>query len=456
MRRGTKLTAALLALALIAASCGNNDDDDSSSSGGGSSDDTEQPAAGGGASDVGVTDKEIKIGQVIAKTGASATAHADFDKGFEAYIEGVNEKGGIHGRKINVLAAKDDTGDSARNAAEIQGLYDQEKVFTAVGCFPQFGGMPYVRDNKVPFLGCNHDGPTWEKAETALSFQGNWLDKTPDDDPPVRVSAAPFYLMAKLGVTKLGVFSYNHPGSKAGSENICKEATKYGVQCVFEDYSLAFGFTDLGATVEKVKKSGVDFVYGAMDAGGALIIVRSLKRAGINIPSMWAIVPNEEQALASADLIGDYFGILGTPPFDSDEPAMKKLRDEINKRKPGTKLSSAVTNGWNTAHLLETGLKAAGPKLTRQGFYEALRKLSDYKTPFGVTLDYTKSPEEKIRENIKGDPSECAGFLLRGDAAKKKMVQIGEKPTLCLAAVVDKATLDTKLAADKTTVKTSG
>jgi branched-chain amino acid transport system substrate-binding protein len=401
MRRWRISIALLVALTMVGAACGNSDDDGDSASGG--ADDTETEG-GGGATDVGVTDTSIKIGQVVTKTGSAATAHADFDKGFEAYIESLNDDGGIHGRKIEVLDPKDDGGTVERNAQEVQSTFEQQQVFTVVGCFPQFGAMPYVRDNKLPLIGCNHDAPTWEKTEHALGTTGNWLDTTPDDDPPARISPSTFYVMGKLGVTKLGVFSYNHPGSRAGSETICDEAPKYGIECVFEDYTLAFGFTDLGATTDKFKSSGAEFAYGAMDAAGGLTIVRSLKRAGLNTPTMWAVLPNVEEAKASSDLIGDLYGVQAAPPFDSDEPAMVEMRETVQSRKPGTEMSNAVTQGWRAAKLFEAGLREAGPNLTRQSFYSAIRGMDAYADPFGLTIDFTKSPEEKIRENVPLDP----------------------------------------------------
>lgn len=130
-------------------------------------------------------------------------------------------------------------------------------------------------------------------------------------------------------------------------------------------------------------------------------------------------------------------GAQGNPPFDSDEPAVKAMRTEIQKRKPGTKLALGAVSGWSAAHLLVEGLEAAGQNPTSESFYKAIRRMSDYKTPFGQTVDFTKSPEEKQREGLKRDPNLCGGVLVRGDEKAKKMVQVGEKPTLCLNAVED-------------------
>jgi ABC-type branched-subunit amino acid transport system substrate-binding protein len=444
MRRRTGAVALLIALSLVAAACGNDKKTDAGGTTG-----------GGGASDVGVTDTEIKVGLLVSATGGSATAQVDFDKGFEAYIERLNANGGVFGRKIKVVDTRDDGGDPARNKVEMENLFNQG-VFTVLGSWPQFGAMEYIEQNKLPIIGTNFDGPTWEKTEWALGTGGNWKDTTPTDDPPPLVSGLPFYVMGKLGATKLAVFSYDHPGSRAASENVCKAAKDYGMTCVFEDYTLPFGFTDVDGSVAKVKASGADFMYGGMDAGGALSIVRSLKRSGIDIPTMWAVLPSPEQAAASSDLIGNLYGVQGAPPFDGDNPEMKLMVAEVAKRKPGTKLSFAVANGWDAGHLFEVGLKAAGKNLTRQGLYKAIRSMNAYTNAWGTVVDFTQSPEDKQRAGIKPDAAACAGFLMRGDPTQKKMVQVGEKPVLCAAGVLDAASLKAKLAKDTSSLKVSG
>ena len=51
----------------------------------------------------GVTDKEIKLGTWITLTGPLAAYGVPFRAGAEAYINSVNDKGGVQGRKIVML-----------------------------------------------------------------------------------------------------------------------------------------------------------------------------------------------------------------------------------------------------------------------------------------------------------------------------------------------------------------
>jgi branched-chain amino acid transport system substrate-binding protein len=454
MRRSSRWLALLLVFSLIAVACGGDDEGDDA--GGSTTEDDEGSEDNGGATDVGVTADEVRVAIVSEQTGsANATSNGvGFTEGFEAHIEKINDEGGINGRNIVLSAAHDDAGDANKNQALIQQAFEQEKVFTVVGCFSKFGAVDFINTNKLPMIGCAHDPPTWEKTDYAFGIGGNWLDTTPNDDPPPQVTAGVAYAMEKLGKKKLAVFSYNHPGSKSASENVCKWAeANFGHDCVYEDYTLAFGFTDLGASLQKLEDSGADFVYGGMDSGGALTIIRSLKRAGLDLPSMWAVLPSQEQAAQSSDLIGQLYGSQAYPPFDGDNPEMEELVSNVEARKPGTKMSFPVVQGWAAAALLAEGLEKAGPQLTRDGFYKAIRGTKAFDSGVGGVVDFTKSPEDKVREGIKPDPSLCAGYMMVGVEADKKMVQVGEKPKLCLAGIETAAALKDKVAKDKSSMK---
>ena len=186
-RRRTAIVALLLAAALIAAACGDSDDGETSATGdgtssttegttdttGGGSEDTttttEAPQGNGGATDVGITEDTVKVALISEKSGSgnAASNGIGFDDGFEAYIEKINEEGGIDGRMIDLVAEYDDQGDAAKNADFFRQAFEQEQVFTVVGCFSKFGAVDYVEENELPVLGCVHDPPNWERSDWA-------------------------------------------------------------------------------------------------------------------------------------------------------------------------------------------------------------------------------------------------------------------------------------------------
>ena len=88
--------------------------------------------AGGPGDTTGVTDTTIKIGVHAPVTGAAAIPQQSFERAVGVYFDYVNRRGGIHGRKVQVLF-EDDHFDPNTARAKCKGLAEQEKVFLLIG-----------------------------------------------------------------------------------------------------------------------------------------------------------------------------------------------------------------------------------------------------------------------------------------------------------------------------------
>ena len=138
-----KLTALLLAAMMLfsLAACGDkpnaeNTNPPSQQTNGGT--ETKEPG-GEKQYSQGVTDTEIKIANSAATSGAYAPVGVPFNAGIQAYLNMVNEAGGIDGRKITFLHT-DDEFDPVKGKAALQNFVEDEKVFAIVGHF----GTPVV------------------------------------------------------------------------------------------------------------------------------------------------------------------------------------------------------------------------------------------------------------------------------------------------------------------------
>jgi branched-chain amino acid transport system substrate-binding protein len=103
------------------------------------------------AADPGVTDTEITLGQTMAYSGP-ASAYAAFGKSQLAYLRMINDRGGVHGRKINLISL-DDGYSPPRTMEQTRRLVEQEKVFfifAAQGTAPNVVIRKYLNEHKVP------------------------------------------------------------------------------------------------------------------------------------------------------------------------------------------------------------------------------------------------------------------------------------------------------------------
>jgi len=111
------------------------------------------PAAARKAYDPGVTDNEIKIGNIMTYTGW-AKEYGAVGRAEAAYFQMINDRGGISGRKINFISVDDgsDPGkalDLARRLVEQDGVL---LIFSAMGTESNLAIRAYMNDKKVPQL----------------------------------------------------------------------------------------------------------------------------------------------------------------------------------------------------------------------------------------------------------------------------------------------------------------
>src|SRR5262249_22596520 len=101
----------------------------------------------------GVTDREIKIGQTMPLTGPAAWASA-VGVAEKAYIQMINDQGGINGRRINLISADDGylpwrTGNETRKLVEVEQV---AFMFGSIGTPTQLVVAHYLNERKIPQL----------------------------------------------------------------------------------------------------------------------------------------------------------------------------------------------------------------------------------------------------------------------------------------------------------------
>lgn len=103
----------------------------------------------------GVTSTEISIGQTLPLTGPVGQLGNDFHAGFKSAIDHANKRGGIHGRKVKLLA-RDDGYVVARTLESANKLVKEDGVFAMSGCVGTpnvLALMPVLASHGVPLYG---------------------------------------------------------------------------------------------------------------------------------------------------------------------------------------------------------------------------------------------------------------------------------------------------------------
>src|SRR3974390_2033196 len=112
--------------------------------------------------DVGVTDTEIKIGNIAPYSGP-ASAYATIAKTEAAYFKMVNDAGGINGRKVNFISY-DDGYSPPKTVEQVRKLVESDEVFAVyqvVGTPGNSAIQKYLNQKKVPQIFIGSGATKW-------------------------------------------------------------------------------------------------------------------------------------------------------------------------------------------------------------------------------------------------------------------------------------------------------
>lgn len=351
-----------------------------------------------GAERQGVTAKEIRVGGVVGKTNPVGQPYASGFDGTQAFFDYINSKGGVFDRKFKLVSKLDDQSRASQNVAQCRALNEEEKVFAVVPIVTQiFACGGYLHENGIPGFGWNINAEYCSTA-TRVSNEinaGDVADTINPGDPACdRLglfgdkgsylcftcnNAAPAFIAHELGLTKVAVLAYTASQSVECSKGIVAAYERYGLDLVYQNTSLAFGFQNLGDAVQEIRDAGVEFIGTCMDIAGEVQVARLLRRAGLDDIKFYAPQGYDPGTLEKYgdELNNIFFATLFTPFEVKDKP--KGLRLFLKwMKKNGKEPNEQALAGWMGAALLYEGIKLAGKGFTRQSVVDAINTITDW------------------------------------------------------------------------------
>lgn len=323
-----------------------------------------RPTATRATADPGITKTEIRVGGVASVTNPLNGPYDSSFDGVQAYFNMVNSKGGVHGRKLKLVAKRDDK--IAANAQEIQGVVEQDKVFAVLpnATIFAFSGAKYLAEKKIPTFGWGINSE-WSKAPNFYGFGGQACLDCPSTGYPMTVKLT--------GRKTVGVLAYGVANS-SDCANLQKVAfEKYPTAKVaYLNTSLAFGQVDFSAEVKAMKDAGVTVITHCIDQNAALALAKEIKRQSLNAIQIMPNAYDQEFMKVNAQFFtGSLIRITFTPfEFKPKPKGMVEFNTWMGKAK--YKKNEMAMVGWLSAYVFVQGLKAAGPNVTRASLIAAL------------------------------------------------------------------------------------
>ncbi len=331
------------------------------------------------AADEGVTGKAIKLGFIYPATGVAASISQNGLTAFQARIDRENAKGGVNGRKIEVVSRNDAS--SGANLTAAQDLVENEHVFAVVNESPfAFLSYRWLLEHDVPMIGNGVDGTYYQQKgnEDILSTTGNG---NPFGDLTYDFAAR---LMKMLGVKKVGVLAYGAASSSVATAKALMDyaVPEVGLDPAYTNTSIEFGSADVGAPVLGIKNAGVDGVYLPMAAATNIAVAQALVQNGVDVKATISGTGYGQDLLdspAARALPSTAYFSVGGKPVELEDAATKQFQADLKKYSNITGVPDyGMYQGYILADFAIAGLEKAGDPPTRKGLIDGAHGIGMY------------------------------------------------------------------------------
>jgi len=343
-----------------------------------------RPAVAPAAEMRGVTADEIKIGQTMPYSGP-VSAFGALGKGEVGYFKMLNERGGINGRKIDLISL-DDSYAPPKTVEQTRRLVESDEValiFSSIGTAHNTAIAKYLQGKNIPQLfvgsGASKFADISQYPQATLGVQG-----------PFRYEARLYarYALAKNPNAKFAVISQNDDFGRdylAGLKDVLGE--KYDALVTGATYEIADPTID--SQIVKLKASGADVLVIAATPKFAAQSIRKAYEIGwrpmtfLSNVAVWVSSVMQPAGLEAG------VGILSTAYVkDPDDPAWKddagvrEWREFMTKYVPDGDLHDTnYVNAYNSAMTLEAVLRACGDDLSTANILRQAFAIRDLELP---------------------------------------------------------------------------
>ncbi len=317
----------------------------------------------------------IKLGLVAAMSGQSAKSGEAIVRGLSLAVDEINAKGGVLGKKIELLV-RDDESNPAKGVIAARELVQREKVVALFGGLDtpvSIAIVPFVNGAKVPFMGVWAAGTpiTRNGAAENYAFRVSAVDEIVD-------IALVDYAVKKYGAKKPGMILINNPWGESNEKGLkaaleAKKIPYAGIE-KFETNDV-----DVVPQLTRLKQAGSDVLFMVANVAPSAQVVKSLDRMSWDVPivSHWGPAGGRFSELAGPS--GAKVHFIQTYSFSGKlSPKGQSVLDGLKKKYPEIKSLADVTpavgiaNAYDAMHLTALAIAKAnsteGPAI-RQAFY---------------------------------------------------------------------------------------
>jgi branched-chain amino acid transport system substrate-binding protein len=267
-------------------------------------------SSNGGSGDSG----EIKIGAIFDTSGVAAPLGKGEMDTVQMLADQVNEKGGINGKKIKLIAI-DSKSDQNQAVLAMKKVIEQEKVVAVIGGTTSGNSLamlPIAMKAQIPFISVASSKQINAPDDGS---KRDWVFKFAQGDDVVMPKVLDF--LEKQGLKKIAWLNVATSYGTSGHEEFKRLVKDYDLNVVIEDEFEAT-VNDAKAMLTRVKKENPDaiIVWGTVQETS--VVVKNIRELGMNIPILGSNGLGSKQfiELAGEAANGVYFPAGKLPVID--------------------------------------------------------------------------------------------------------------------------------------------
>ncbi|HTG08612.1 MAG TPA: ABC transporter substrate-binding protein [Bradyrhizobium sp.] len=330
--------------------------------------------------DVGATDTEIKIGNIMPYSGP-ASAYGVIGKTEEAYFRKINAEGGINGRKINFVSY-DDGYSPPKTVEQARKLVESDEVlliFNSLGTAMNSAIQKYMNAKKIPQLFVATGATKWNDPKEfpwTMGWQPNYQSET-------QIYAK--YILKEYPNAKIAVIYQNDDYGKDYLKGLKDGLGAKAASMIVAEESYETSEPTIDTHIVKLKSTNADVFINVASPKFAAQAIKKMAEVqwkpvhflnnvsgsigGVITPAG----PENAQGIISSAYLKD-----PTDPQWKNDAGMKAWNEFLDKYFPeANRTDASVIYGYTVTQTLVHVLKQCGDNLTRENVMKQAAGVTD-------------------------------------------------------------------------------